>query len=177
MQLRLALTKQDGAQKTVLLVENRVSPAPHCCPRARGRGAGSEGGTVGPGLTPHPSGWWAGQVRKPLSCLPRAGRRVGWPADGVLDLLQDMYWAAPQAGSWAFYWLPPVSHPDSLCQEVFAKEQMFLSFLHPSSHPSIHPSSTHFSMCPSIRGSIHPLIHLSTHSFIHPIICSLSRLL
>lgn len=53
----------------------------------------------------------------------------------------------------------------------------FPSFICSSSHPSIHPSSTHFFMCPSIRGSVHPLIHLSTHSFIHPIICSLSRLL
>ena len=52
------------------------------------------GGTVGPGLPPRPSGWWAGQaghrwgacvvhpavppgpgVHTPLSCLPRAGRR------------------------------------------------------------------------------------------------------
>lgn len=100
------------------------------------------------------------------ACPGLAQELLSWPEGKVLDLLQDMYQAAPQAGSWAFYWLSPVSHPDPLRQEVFAKEQMFLSFIHLFiQSPIHHPSSTHFFMCPSIRGSVHPLIHLSTHSF------------
>lgn len=105
--------------------------------------------------------------------MPRAGRwSVGWLSDGVLDLLQDMYQAAPQAGSWAFYWLS-LSATLTPCQEVFAKEQMFLSFIHLFIQSPIHPSIIHS----FFHVSIHPWIRPSTHSFVHPFIYSSNHLL
>lgn len=77
MQLRLALTKQDGAQKTVLLVENRVSPAPTA---VRGRGERP---------------WFRGWNSWPRA-YPSSLWLVGWPGPHTPVLLAQGW----QEGAW-----------------------------------------------------------------------------
>lgn len=130
----------------------------------------SQGLMVGSATSCRPTSGLTGEERTLRACMHAQGwQECGLACRWSLGSPSGHVPGCSSGRKLGFYWLSPVSHPDPCARKHLLRNRCFFpSFICSSSHPSIHPSSTHFFMCPSIRGSVHPLIHLSTHSFIHP---------